>query len=320
MTDGGPALTLPATVARSLEHADLSVVVTGAGGWLGRATLELLASALPTSFGHRVHAFGSVGRVQRLSSGAEVAVRPLAQLAALPRQPHLLLHYAFVTRERVGEMGPEAFVAANRALSDLMAAHAARSDVRGMFLPSSGAVYGGPGGTDPYGACKLADEATFSELLPGRLLTLRVFNLAGPCINKLGVYALGSVVADVLAGGPVRLRADHPVVRSYVHVGDVVAVVLAALLARTPPADPLDTAGEREVELGGLAELVVARHGGAGMAIERPPVRPQPVDRYVGDGTALRALADRHGIGLRDLEVQVRDTVEFLRAEGVAGR
>ena len=316
----GPApvaapLALAPDLALRLERSGLSVVVTGAGGWLGRATLEMLEGALGASFGVRVHAFGSAGRVQRLRSGTTVVVRPVGELDRVPHRPHLLLHHAFVTRDRLASLGPRAFVAANRELSDAVAAHAARADVAGIFVPSSGAVYGTPGGTvDPYGMAKRDDEERFSALATGRpLVVMRVFNLAGPFINKPGAYVLASVVSDVLSGGPVRLTADHPVVRSYVHVGDVLSLALSVLTAGPAPDGPFDTAGECEVEVGELAQRAVEVCGRPGTVIERPPLLSDVPDRYVGDGAAWWALAARHAVVPADLGAQLRDTAGYLR-------
>ena len=54
MTDG-----LTPHVAQALAANKARIVITGAGGWLGMATLELLAAALGDNVAHRVRCFGS---------------------------------------------------------------------------------------------------------------------------------------------------------------------------------------------------------------------------------------------------------------------
>jgi nucleoside-diphosphate-sugar epimerase len=79
---------------------------------------------------------------------------------------------------------------------------------------------------------KLRDEAHFARLAAEKgipLALIRVFNLAGPYINKVNTYALSSIILDVLRGGPVTLRASHPVIRSYVSIFDVIDLALCAL-------------------------------------------------------------------------------------------
>jgi hypothetical protein len=78
-------------------------------------------------------------------------------------------------------------------------------------------------------------------------------------------------------------------------------------------AKPLDTAGEREIELSELAQLCATVLGRRDIQIERPSVRGDQVDRYVGDGTAMHTRAARYGITLATLPGQINETANFLR-------
>jgi nucleoside-diphosphate-sugar epimerase len=235
-----------------------------------------------------------------------------------------LAHYAFLTREHSTVSDLTTYVATNRAISDAVAAHAESRGTAGIFVPSSGAVYRGDGqleddlSANPYGALKVADESRFTRLaddsLPRRVVAVRVFNLAGPFLNKPDLYALGSIVTDIQRGGPIRLRADRPVVRSYVHVGDVVELAFAVMIgAVAAPSGPFDTAGEREVEVGDLARLAAAVLGRPGLPVERPPLADARADRYIGDGTVLSQLAAEHRLPLRELPEQIIATAGYLQ-------
>ena len=317
-------LTLPTAIAESLGSSEARILVTGAGGWIGSATLEILAQALgPEEFRRRVRAFASRGRRLDLRAGLSVELAGLESLAAVEAGPAMLLHYAFLTREKASAMGIEAYRQANAGISETVAKAVARLKPLGMFLASSGAVYG-PGrafdediGRNPYGVLKRRDEILFAEACRAagtRLAIARIFNLSGPYINKLDSYALASFLVDALTGRPIAIRAAQRVERSYVHVGDVAALALAALLEPGAEALTFDTAGERVVEMGELAVLVRDALGRPDLEIHRPPVDAgRPVDRYVGDGTAMSALARRRGITLLDLPDQIRRTAEYLR-------
>ena len=75
---------LSAHVATKLERSGYRVVVTGAGGWIGSATLELLHKCLGAEdFARRVVAIGSSHRTLSLRDGVEVEQRPLAEIGAL---------------------------------------------------------------------------------------------------------------------------------------------------------------------------------------------------------------------------------------------
>ena len=114
-------LALPPALAERLRASDWRVLVTGAGGWLGQAALELLADALGPDWRKRVIAFGSNERLLVLRDGSEIRQHPLAMLPTCPPQPSLMLHFAYLTREKASGMPVEAYIATNRALSRLAA-------------------------------------------------------------------------------------------------------------------------------------------------------------------------------------------------------
>ena len=307
--------------AHRLRASGLSVVVTGAGGWLGKATLAMLESCLGSDVAARVHLYGSTARMMTMRSGVRLPVKPLSELPQLQIGPHLLAHYAFVTRELIGELGTREFIERNQLITTLIADHVAAHRPFGVALVSSGAVYLGDDiSTNPYGVLKARAEHEIATLIGGmsgtespRLIMPRLFNLAGPFLNKPDHYVLGSIIRDVARGGPIRIRADHRVIRSYVHVCDLVDLMVAALVgtASIPPG-PFDTAGEVEVEVGELADLVATVLGHRGMPVERPDVEAGTVDRYVGDPGVMIALARSLGLVLRPLPRQIEDTARTL--------
>jgi nucleoside-diphosphate-sugar epimerase len=307
---------------RVLADSGLDVVITGGGGWIGRAVLEMVESALGDSFSTRVHVFGATRKTVRLRSGRRMTSEPLAGLRDLTIGPHVLAHLAFVTREHATSQSLSSYVATNEAISSAVLEFARRAPVEALFCPSSGAVYDPDGvpradlRSNPYGALKLRDESRFMDVSPlmERTAVVRVFNLAGPFVNKLGSYALSSIITDVMQGGPVRLRADHPVIRSYVHVRDLVELAFGVMLGQTAgPGVPFDTAGEREVEIGELASLTARLLGSPEARIDRPPfAEGGRTDRYVGDGAMWNELASKSAVDLAPLEFQILDTAAFI--------
>ena len=314
-------LALPPPIAESLRASGWRVLVTGASGWLGQAALEMLAEAFGDGWRGRVLAFGSSARIWTLRDGAKVDQHPLAEMPSLPPAPSLLLHFAYLTREKTAAMPVDAYVAANRMLSRVAAEGGASAGVERAFVVSSGAALSAlakPGDPDPallYGRLKLEDEAlfeAFAHSAPGRrAFVARLFNLSGPYINKLDSYALASFIRQARRGR-IEVRAPHPVVRSYTSVANLLGVAMGQLLA--DDAEPhlcVETAGDREVEVGHLAEMVrelVAPEA----SIERPAMAAAPADRYVGDGTRYRRLMAVHGIEEHPLVRQVLDTADYL--------
>jgi nucleoside-diphosphate-sugar epimerase len=304
-------------LAERLAGGSMNVIVTGATGWLGLAALEMLDGALGESGLGRVMAFASAARTISLRSGRRIAVRALADLANMETAPGLIFHFAFRTRGHAREPGYEA---ANRSITALMRRLIETRGALGLFLPSSGAVYAPGGGLtadltgNPYGALKHEDEAIFGALakqLGFPAAIMRVFNLAGPFINNLDAYALSCIIADVRKGGPVRLRAAHPVWRSYAHVEDVLNIAAAILLGGMD-VPVFDAAGEMAVEIGDLAARVAALLAGAPLAVMRPEWRDGAPDAYVGDTAGYRRAAALAGVALQKLERQILDTAAFM--------
>jgi len=277
------------------------VVITGAGGWLGQAALEMAHRA-----GAEIHAFGASARDHTLRSGATLPIRPLGELATLRCPAPLVLHMAFLTREYAAKMPVEAYIATNRAISDTVEAFIRRNGARGVFVPSSGAVYAPP--PNPYGDGKREDEARFAALgVP--YVSIRVFNLAGPFINKLDSYALACIIRDLLAERPVTLRAAHPVWRGYAHVGDVLNIALG-LLARGESPPVFDSWGE-PVELSALAARA-ARGLGKPLVLHRPEWQNGAPDIYLGDAVAFLGFASSIGLEPASLDRQILDTADYL--------
>lgn len=306
-------------VIEGLRGSAVPIVVTGAGGWLGQAALEALEGALGEAMPGRVTAFASTGKEMALRSGRRIALQAYDTLGGLVMGPALILHFAFRTR---GFAREEGYVETNRRITATMRRFILRNGAFGMFVPSSGAVYGAGRvphrdvAADPYGALKYEDELVFAALARecGFPVTImRIFNLAGPCMNNLAGYALACIVTDILRGGPVQLRAAHPVLRGYAHVGDVLDIALSLLLARRE-LPVFDSAGEPVLEIGELALLAARLMTGKELEVRRPEWRGGAADSYAGDMQSYAGAARIAGVGLRPLEVQIGDTAAYIRA------
>ncbi len=321
MTGGTARLqTLPG-IAAALADPSRPVVLTGGGGWLGRAALEILDGVHGADLPRRVYVFGASARLLTLRSGRSIASRPFADLAALAPPAPLILHFAYLTRGYAARMKLADYLAINRALSEAVAAVAERRGAQGLLLPSSGAVYRPDRTLDddvagnPYGALKREDEERFAELAGRRgfpAVIVRIFTLSGPFMNHASHYALGAILSDILAGRAIDLRADHPVIRAYTHVGDLLTLALG-LLVRGEGAGPFDTPGTPAIEIGALARRAAALLGRADLDISRPPFAAGAPDVYVGDGRQFAALAGTVGLVPQPLDDQILETAAFLK-------
>ena len=129
--------------AETLRADTAPVVLTGAGGWLGQAALEMLCAALGDDFAARVTAFGARPRRMMLRSGRGVPVHALDAIASLEKPGAFIVHLAFLTREHAASMGLPAYTAENRKISEHIQEFLKRCGASGIFVPSSGSAYVG---------------------------------------------------------------------------------------------------------------------------------------------------------------------------------
>lgn len=323
MTPERPYPALSGAGARRLIASDDRVVVVGAGGWLGMATLEALSETLGEAFERRVVAFGSNERLLRLRGGHEVCQRPLSALATLPSAPSFVLHFAFLTQEKAKTMSEADYVAANRGISAQVLAALDPIGATGVFVASSGAVYlvddpQAESSKRLYGRLKRMDEAEFSrwaEPERRRAVIARVFNVSGPYITKPTSYALGAFILDALAGGPIGIGATRPVIRSYVAINELMSVVFALLIDGGSGATIFDTAGLEALEMADIARAV-ADAIAPGAAVTRPPIGPYPPDRYVGNSALYQSLRHRFDVEAVDFLAQMGQTAIYVAEFG----
>jgi nucleoside-diphosphate-sugar epimerase len=292
------------------------LVITGAGGWLGMATLELLETALCDAVESRVVCIGSSARNLTLRSGRTFSQLPLADLGTLPAEPTWLLHFAFLTKDRAEEMAEAEYAHANRAISRLVAENLDSVGVEAVFLASSGAAYRAEDDSASpamrlYGALKVEEEQRFADWAAARdriAVIARVFNLSGPYINKQQAYALAQFILDVQAGRPIAVRAPRQVYRSFVSISELMSLAFA-LLSRSTGITRFDTGGE-VLELGTVAERVNRTLNGRG--VNRAALTQPEEDRYAGAGDAYAELLAANGITPVPLEDQIIETASYL--------
>lgn len=315
------ALQLPATVGERLRASQAPVVVTGASGWMGRAALDLLEGALGPDFATRVQAFASAPKDVLLASGTVVQAAGLDTLARSDGERPIVLHFAFLTKDRVADLGVDRFVTANVAITTSVLTLLRERGCAGLLYASSGAAVSGPlaGGDlagDPYGTLKRLDELLFRQAVTdigSRIAVTRVFALTGRYMTKPRYFALGDLLLQAIEGRDLVVRARHPVLRSYAAVADVVAVGLAHLVDGGDRELVVDV-GADVVEVGELAERVQALVGPA-LAVVRPPITGA-ADRYTCDGAGYAAVASALGVELTPLDAQILETAEWLRELG----
>ena len=305
-------------IADGLLGTDEIVAVTGATGRFGAVALDLLYEALGDQAAARVVGYAISAREVAMSDGRTVTVRPLVELVDQDPAPTTLLHFAFLTRDKVAALGVDAYTSQNVAIMATVLDAIAKHRPRHVVVASSGAVHSSVGRlvsdlpSDPYGTLKHMDELVFRAAtrdVGGVCVIPRVFSVAGERMTKPGLYALSSMIGMATVGGPIEVSARGPVFRSYCGVDEVVALALWAALSRRDVV--FDTCGT-VVEMGDLAHLVAQVHGLDVDAVRRTWDPDDVPDCYVGDGRIMQELAAESRLSLSPLPVLIRQTSDWL--------
>jgi nucleoside-diphosphate-sugar epimerase len=282
----------------------MKVLVTGAGGFLGRAVLR----RRPTE--------ATEIRVHLGPSGCE-AIRPDPDVSGL---------YADITDgEALGSLaagvdvivhlaGPAAVAASFEEAAEYLRAHVLGTEtvvrlchvfsVPRIVYVSSAEVYGRPSHSpvredaplcprSPYGAAKVGAESIIGAAVRAHGLdavVLRPFSVYGAGMRSTGVA--GTILTQALAGDEVQLFDTRPI-RDFVLVDDVADAIWLACTAR-PSASTLrvyNIGSGRGISTAELAHTAFAALGKRGRVSQRPGHdRPHAADilELVADVTAAR--------------------------------
>lgn len=304
-------------LAAWLARPQSRVAVTGASGWIGMALVDrlLAAGARPG----QLLLLGSAHRSVEVG-GQTLPLLPLAEPRPLDAGDWLVLHAAILGPGRFRSGSWATVREFNDGLLDQALMLAARVKASRFVQVSSGAVCRpdfGSADKQAYARMKADHEVAAkasAEKWGFGLLTPRVFNLGGPFMTQARAYALGDFVLSAAREGRIGIGARGPVLRSFVHVGEMADVILHMALTPGPSRPPFDVAGPDVTEIGELARVVGEVMGLPGLVIERPePLDGEP-DRYVGDGGVYQAALAAAGRAPVPLHEMVADTVAWLQA------
>lgn len=290
----------------------MTVLLTGATGFVGRHLLALLAAD------HDVVAIARGAPPAELAGHATWLRCDLAaglDPAALPPRVQTVVHLAQSERYREFPEGTADVVAVNVAAVAALLDYARGAGAGRFVLCSTGGVYGFRDGhareDDPvapvgfYQASKLAAElllGPYRDLLEA--VVLRPFFVYGA--GQRGML-VASLAQRVLGGEEVTVDGDPGLRCNPIHVSDATRAIAAAMTVDAP-AGVVNVAGDETVSISGLVSALAAAAGVPARVI------------HAGDGPPGDLLGDnalmRDGLGVTPrcgLEEGLRGVVEELR-------
>lgn len=308
-----------------------TVLVTGAGGFIGSHLVERLAD-MGASVRALVH-YNALGRWGWLDNSpvkesVEVIAGDLADrdsVAQAMGDASVVFHLGALIAIPYSYHAPESYVRTNvtGTLNVLQVARERR--VERVLHTSTSEVYGTARfvpiseehplqGQSPYsatkiGADKLAESFHLSFELP--VVTVRPFNTYGPRQSARAV--IPTIITQCLTGQEVKLGNLHPT-RDLNYVGDTVAGFIKAAEAPAAIGRTVNLGTGREISIGDLAAMI-AQKTGREISLVTDPQRLRPegseVDRLLADNRLAKDL-----LGWEPkvtLEEGLDHTIAFLR-------
>ena len=292
----------------------MTILVTGAAGFIGAHTCQALAAAGQAVVGldnYNDYYDPQIKRDRVAALCPQVDIRSLdltdrAGLEALFEQvkPTAVIHLAAQAGVRYSLDNPQAYVDANITGFVNMLELCRHRGVEHLVYASSSSVYG-DSATPPfsedqridrprslYAATKAANELmayTYAQLFGLKATGLRFFTVYGPWGRPDMAPLLFS--RAVLAGRPIQVFNEGRMQRDFTHVSDIVAGILGALAH--PSAEPVahqvfNLGNHTPIELEYFISVIEQAAGVPAQKVYKP-MQPGDMVRTMADTTRARA-------------------------------
>lgn len=299
-------------IIKKFHEIDFCFIVTGANGWFGKYILEILHNNLAEEFTERVFAISNSTKEIKLQKGLIVKCIDYSTLLQKNKK-YIILHFAFLTQDAMLTNSEADFIKINLEIRSLITNIINTNNVNKMLYISSGAVYNE---SNLYGRLKKEDEKYFIDLTLSRnceIIIPRVFNVAGPYINKYNAYALSNFICQAIENKKITINSKSLTYRNYVHISNIFEVCLAWLLDKNKPEKSLifDASTKDSIELGVLAEEI-AKISQDNIKISRELDVTMEKQCYAGDSKQFTLLATQYKVAIHDLQTMLKETFNFI--------
>lgn len=162
-----------------------------------------------------------------------------------------------------------------------------------------------------YAVAKRDAEATVKSLCNQGLAVsiARCFAFVGPWLPRDQHFAIGNFIEDGLQGRAIRVKANHPVYRSYMHADDLVTWLMTMAENADTKCEAFNVGSDCAVHMVELAQLIA---GLFGVEVSVPPHNEIKIDRYV---PSIQKAKDKLGLNLKlGLADAIRSTIDHIRA------
>jgi nucleoside-diphosphate-sugar epimerase len=307
------SLLLPQDLETKITVCNPKFIITGVSGWLGRALLEILHSCFREKLSENVIAISVSEPLITLRNGYQIKTQNYNINFEKDRQ-YILCHFAFLTKDKIALMSGSEYAKQNEIIRDNVAKIIRQAKPISILYSSSGAIYSQ---SDLYGVLKLEDEVYFHKLaseVNAQIIIPRIFNIAGPYINKYNIYALSDFIIQLVQNREIIINSSCDVVRSYIHISDLFKICFSWLFDDQKKEKTLifDTGNYKEIELFDLAKMIIELIDPQGKVARENHDKNLSANYYVGNITTQEILCKKYNINLAGYEKIILDTYQYL--------
>jgi UDP-glucuronate decarboxylase len=293
----------------------MKILVTGATGWLGQASLQAIKKVMPEVKSEDLYLYASRERAHVVPSFGEIQVHGLKSNIFLPKNVDLFISLALKTRDYSFKIGEKEYLKSNMEIVARNLELINSTNPIDIILISSGVVSNyleGKQALDPYTEIKLLEEKLFNEYAKqnnSRLIILRLWGATGELMTEPLKYAIGNLIFQAETSNKIIINSRNEVFRKYSDATQIFEVLLHALQLNY--SGTLNSGGT-VVEIGLLAELIAKIYDKPIEIVRTREVGSAP-DDYVPTDSKFNELAGKVGIDLLSLEDQISLTVKSVK-------
>jgi nucleoside-diphosphate-sugar epimerase len=291
---------------------NLNIIITGASGWLGRASLQYFYKIFQDKIGELVFPISASQKKITLTNNFSIKTYDYSHNFD-KNKTYIIFHYGYATKDKLAILSDDEFNKNCEKINYSLHQIIKNNRIESLIFPSSGAIYNQ---NNSYAKNKINDELYFLELSKKynfNLMIPRIFNLGGPFINKPENYALNNFILQAKANKKIIINANNDVLRSYIHVNNLIDLFFKWIIDKDKETPLIfDVSHPNKIEIKNLAQKIIEV-----LKIDCEVISPNynsqnPSDDYVGDSRKISSLCKRYQIDLENLEQIILDTNLFL--------
>jgi nucleoside-diphosphate-sugar epimerase len=287
-------------------------MITGASGWIGRATLEYFYKIFQDDIEKFIFPISASQKNIKLSNNFSIKTYDY-QYNFDKNKAYVILHYSYPTKARLETLSDDEFNKNCQQIKTSISKIIQNYQIKSLIFPSSGAIYNQ---NNLYAKNKIDDELYLLELSEKynfNIMIPRIFNIGGPFINQPQIYALNNFILQTKANKKIIINANNDVFRSYVHVNNLIDLFFKWLIDKDRETPLIfDISHPNKIEIKKLAEKICEVLKINCEIISSNYNSQNLSDDYVGDSAKIMSLCKKYQIDLADLDQIILDTDLFL--------